>query len=45
MRVRLQLAFGSLRHLALAAQFLQAGADGREIVSGPRSVHGVSSQS
>jgi hypothetical protein len=42
--VPLQIAFGSLRPLALAAQFLHAGADGHEIVSGTGSVH-VSSPS
>jgi hypothetical protein len=41
--VPLQIAFGSLRPLALAAQFLHAGADGHEIVSGTGSVHVSSS--
>jgi hypothetical protein len=43
MRVRLQLAFGSLRHLALAAQLLHAGSDGREIVGSGGLVHVCSS--
>ena len=37
--VSLHVAFGSLPPLALAAQFLHAGAYGREIVSSSGSVH------
>jgi hypothetical protein len=41
--VPLQIAFGSLRPLALSAQFLHAGADGGKVVSGTGSVHVSSS--
>jgi len=41
--VPLQVAFGSLRSLALAALFLYAGAYGREIVSSAGSAHVFSS--
>jgi hypothetical protein len=44
-RVSLQIAFGSLRSLALAAQFLHAGAYDREIVSSTGSGHVFSSHS
>jgi hypothetical protein len=42
-RVRLQLAFRNLRHLALAAKFLDPGSDRGEVVSSTGTAHGVSS--
>ena len=41
--LRLQAAFGSLRSLAFAPEFLHPGSNGGEVVSSTGAVHGVSS--